>query len=319
MLELRIPFAIDDELKLCRPTTAEKSKNYFCPCCGEKVILKQGEIKTTHFAHKISDTCNQETITHKTAKLLVQKMVQDWKSGKSNPPNLARACHICHLPVSQLLPEKVDKAILEHRLSDGSIVDVALMVGDVAHAAVEIKVTHAVDGIKADKLQIPFIELDGYAVIDDPTIWKPIRDGFKPCTCEKCKQKYTKFMTKVKSIAQATGLELPSTYYRYGLCNCWKCERDIIVFAWPKEGMHDDMAPKVKPPPKTVQYRFSKTVGDKYWVNTCPYCHSIQGDFYLYSEPDGPFFALDCQEDSSLSFEQDMMAIAAYAEYSGML
>lgn len=177
MSELRVPFAIDSELKLYSPATAEKSKNYFCPSCGESVILKQGEIRTTHFAHKISDTCNQETITHKTAKLLIQKVIQDWKSGKSNPPTLARACQICHSTINQPLPEKVDKAILEYKLSDGFIIDVALMVGDIAQAAVEIKVTHAVDDIKAGRLSIPFIELDGYEVVTNPTIWKPFVPG----------------------------------------------------------------------------------------------------------------------------------------------
>ncbi|MBL8151643.1 MAG: hypothetical protein JNN15_17085, partial [Blastocatellia bacterium] len=70
---------------------------------------------------------------------------------------------------------------------------------------------------------------------------------------------------------------------------------------------------------RTVQYRFSKTVGDKYWVNTCPYCESIQGDFFLYSEPDGPFFTVDLEEDSSVAFDRDMLKIAEYAVYISLL
>ncbi len=314
MPALRVPFAIDKEQKLYSPENAEKSKScYFCPSCNEPVIFRHGEIRIAHFAHRVSDTCNQETITHKTAKLLIQKVVQEWKAGKSNPPILKRACQACDSAVDQPLPEKVDNAVLECRLPDGSIVDVALMVGETAQAAVEIQVTHAVDEAKMGKLSVPFIELDGYEVIANPTAWIPITDDFKPFTCEECKRDGAKFQAKAKHIAQGTGIELPSAYYRYGLSRCWKCKHEIVVFAWPKNGMHDDNAPIVKPPPKTVQYRFSKTVDKKYWVNTCPRCQSVQGDFFLYGSPDGAFFGLSCEEDSPRAFERDMLRIAAYA------
>jgi hypothetical protein len=321
MPELRVPFAVDDKTKkwLVSPETAEKGRNYFCPACQEPVIFKQGEMRVAHFAHKTSDTCNQESITQKTAKLLVQKAVHEWKAGKSNSPALQRACQICGISISQPLPDKVDSAVLEHRLADGSVADVALLVGETVQAAVEIRVTHAVDELKANRLPVPFIELDGYEVIENPAVWKPIIDNFKPLTCDKCKATYLKFQAKVKQVAKASNVELPAAYYRYGFCKCWKCKREIIVFAWPKDGMHDDSAPKVKPCPRTVQYRFSKTVGDKYWVNTCPYCQSIQGDFFLYGEPDGPFFAVNLEEDSPMAFDRDMLRIAEYVVQIGLL
>lgn len=319
MPKLRVPFAVDDEEQLYSPETAEKGRNYFCPACQDAVIFKQGEIKVAHFAHKVSDTCNQETITHKTAKLLVQKAVHEWKAGRSNSPTLQRECQICGTSISQPLPDKVDSAVLEHRLADGSIADVALLVGETAHAVVEIRVTHAVDELKASRLSVPFIELDGYEVIKKPFVWKPIIDNFKPLTCKECKSAYLKFQAKVKQVAKASNIELPTAYYRYSFCECWKCKHEIIVFAWPKDGMHDKATPKVKPYPRTVQYRFSKTVGDKYWVNTCPYCESIQGDFFLYSEPDGPFFTVDLEEDSSVAFDRDMLKIAEYAVYISLL
>lgn len=314
MPELRVPFAIDDEERLFSPETAKKGTNYFCPACHEPVIFKQGEIRMAHFAHKIGDHCNQETIIHKTAKLLIQKVVHEWKTGIRNSPILQRVCQICEESVSKPLPDKVDGAVLEHRLKDGSVVDIALLVGEIAQAAVEIRVTHAVDDIKADRFPVPFIELDGYAVIENPLVWSPIIDNFKPLTCDKCKSIYLKFRDKANQVAKVSNIELPSAYYRYGLCNCWKCKREIIVFAWPKNELYDNSAPEVKPCPRTVQYRFSKTAGVKYWVNTCPYCQSIQGDFFLYAEPDGPFFAVELEEDSSIAFDRDMLKIAKHAD-----
>ena len=149
MPKLRVPFAVDDVERIHSPATAEKGRNYFCPACGALVIFKQGEIRTAHFAHKVSDICNQESITHKTAKLLVQNAVREWKLGNSSSPTLQRACRICGTYISQPLPEKVENAVLEYRLADGSIADVVLLVGETAQAAVEIRVTHAVDEIKA--------------------------------------------------------------------------------------------------------------------------------------------------------------------------
>lgn len=318
-LELRVPFAIDGEDRLHSPETAEKGKTYFCPACKEVVILKRGEIRTAHFAHKVSETCNQETIIHKTAKLLVQKAVNDWKSGKSDSPTLQRECQICYTRISQSLPEKVDSAILEYRLPDGFIADVALNVNGKPEAAIEIRVTHAVDEVKANRLSVPFIELDGYDVIENPAVWKPIEDKFKPLICAQCKSTYSRFQARARQIAKASNLELPDVYYRYGICKCWKCKREIVVFTWPKDGMHDQSAPKVKPIPRTVQYRFSKTVGDKYWANTCPYCQSIQGDFFLHAEPDGAFFGINCEEDSPTAFDRDMLKIAVHAEEIGLL
>lgn len=315
MPDLRIPFAIDNEDRLYSPATAERGKDYLCPGCREFVIFKQGDVRVAHFAHKVSDICNQETITHKTAKMLIHRVVQEWKSGKSSQPTLQRKCQICDASINQALPEKVDSAVLEYRLRDGFIVDVALMVEEIAQAAVEIRVTHAVDKIKTRRLSIPFIELSGYEIIENPFVWKPIIDNFKPLNCEKCRSIYSKFQDKAQKIAKANKIELPTAYYRHGFCECWKCKREIIVFAWPKDGMHDRSDPKIKPPPKTVRFSYSNTVGDKYWVNTCPYCNRIQGDFYLYSEPDGPFFGINLEDDSptAAAFTRDMMKIARYA------
>lgn len=323
MPELLVPFAVDDEGRLYSPEGAEKGRNYFCPACQEPVIFKQGKIKVAHFAHKVGNTCRQETIVHKTAKLLIQKAVNEWKTGKSTPPILQRACQICGTFVSQLLPDKVDGAILEHRLANGSVVDVALMVGPTVQAAVEIKVFHAVDELKADSLPVPFIELEGYQVIENPNVWKPITDNFRPLTCDKCRSIYLKFQAKARQIAQASNIDLPTTYYRYGICKCWKCKREILVFSWPRydmgDGIWDDSPPKVKPRPRTVQYRFSKTAGGTYWANTCPYCQSVQGDFFLHCEPDGPFFGIHITEDLPTAFDRDMLKIAEYASRIGLI
>ncbi|RKU21399.1 hypothetical protein C6500_06480 [Candidatus Poribacteria bacterium] len=318
-VKLRVPFAFDDEKRLYDPQTAEKGKHYFCPSCQDTVILRKGEIKTAHFAHKASETCNQETILHKTAKQRIVEVISDWKVGKIDPPILKRVCEICRKSIDQSLPDKVERAILEYRMSNGFIVDIALMVENKPAAAIEIGVTHAVDENKASLLPVPFIELEGQKVIESPTTFEPIQDYFLPFTCGTCKQAKARFHVKVNEIAKQTGIKLPDRYYRYGFCECWRCRREIIVYAWPKASEWDNSAPKMKPMPQTIQYRYSNTVGGRYWVNTCPRCKSIQGDFFLFFGSDGPFFGTHCKGNSQDAYNRDMENIINYAVYNGML
>ena len=87
-------------------------------------------------------------------------------------------------------------------MPDGFIIDVALMVENEPAAAIEIRVSHAVDENKARLLPIPFIELDGQAVIDNPTIFQPVRDCFMEFTCKRCKQSMKQYDVKVNEIAK---------------------------------------------------------------------------------------------------------------------
>ena len=193
-MKLRVPFAFDDEEKLHDPQTAERGKHYFCPACRDAVILRKGEIKTAHFAHKASETCNQETILHKTSKQLIVDVISDWKSGKIDAPISKRTCEICRKSTDQPLPDKVESAILEYRMSDGFVVDVALMVENEPTAAIEIRVSHAIDEEKAQLLSVPFIELDGQKVVENSIVFEPIRDRFQPLTCTTCKQAEARYL-----------------------------------------------------------------------------------------------------------------------------
>ena len=62
--------------------------------------------------------------------------------------------------------------------------------------------------------------------------------------------------------------------------------------------------------PRTIQERYSRTAGEEYLANTCPFCESLQGDFFLYNEPDGPFFGFKCGDATHSSFENDMKELA---------
>jgi ssDNA-binding Zn-finger/Zn-ribbon topoisomerase 1 len=330
---LKVPFAYDAVVGIIWPEHAAKGIDYFCPNCREKLVLRAGEIKRCHFAHRPNGVCNQETILHKSAKLLVQSVVRDWKNGKALVPEVLRQCRICQESSPQPLPEKVTDAQLEYRLTDGLVLDVALLAGQEVVAAVEILVTHEVSEEKSDRLSvrsIRFVEIEASAVLASPRLWKPVNGSFKAYTCPKCHDRLARFIKKTREVADRCEIALPVSYYRYGLYPCYKCNQMILAFDWPGRALWPEARPQQQPVPGSVQYRFVKK---KYWVNTCPLCHATQGDWHVFMEPGGPFMDADLSymvevigeeaakvwRDSPEAFREDMLKLAFLADYNGYL
>lgn len=51
-------FAIDKDGKRIHIDSTHVKNDYFCPVCGEKLVLKKGEIRAHHFAHQKSSECS---------------------------------------------------------------------------------------------------------------------------------------------------------------------------------------------------------------------------------------------------------------------
>ena len=312
---LTTPFGLDSAGQLTHAKDAIRDNTYFCPACEQQFIFKRGKIKTPHFAHKSGLKCTGETIKHQVAKLRIVEAIANWKMGKTEAPKIGTECQHewCNESKWMPIPEKVAEAVLELPIG-AHRVDVALMKSGTPIAAIEVKVSHTVDMKKATQLSIPFIEVDADAVIDDPTALISIRDSLKKHTCDKCKDTKARFDELARKLLNPTGLHaLPTKYYRYGLHRCWKCKTRILVFAWGNDEW-STKKPLVHPMPRTIQYRYSSTVGDKYWTNVCHHCNSIQGDWFLRSEPEGVFFG-NVVEFSD--FETDMAHIANWAFEEG--
>jgi uncharacterized protein YlaI len=330
---LKVPFAHDPAAGIIWPDHAQKGITYLCPNCQEKLIFRAGEIKRHHFAHKPNGVCSQETVLHKSAKLLVQVAVRAWKLGKAAVPEVVRQCGNCHESSPQPLPGKVTDALLEYRLPDGFVSDVALMQGARAVAAIEVHVTHAVDEKKSERLSIPFVELEAAAVLESPRRWEPIVDNFRPYTCPKCHERLARYVRLTREIANSCKIDLPTSYYRYGLHRCYKCRQIILAFDWPGRDLRTKTPPQQQPVPNSVQYRYVRFVNTEYWVNTCPLCHATQGDNYLFMEPGGPFMGAELSyrpevigeeaaktwRDSAEAFREDILRLAVLADYNGYL
>ena len=87
---------------------------------------------------------------------------------------------------------------------------------------------------------------------------------------------------------------------------CWRCGAKMTVIgllAPDVKGVHPEVAmlSNIEDIPKevlsliqkrvpTFMLKYSKTIREKYYANTCPKCKVIYGDFFLHGEPDSPLF-----------------------------
>jgi len=79
---LKIPYALRPEYtdQFIYAEKAQKQVDYICPACNEKVRLKKGSIRCTHFFHSASSSCTNESYLHHMAKYLVFKHLQNTKT-----------------------------------------------------------------------------------------------------------------------------------------------------------------------------------------------------------------------------------------------
>jgi predicted RNA-binding Zn-ribbon protein involved in translation (DUF1610 family) len=306
--QLKVPLAFNSSQEIVKPTDASKDETYYCPGCGDVLILRKGTKKIPHFAHMASDNCSNETIIHSLAKKSIAEVVDRFISSTSPSPKVKRRCSVCGDLHEQNLPQTVTAVSIERILKTGFVADVALSSNDEVLAAIEVRVTHEVPEDKAKSIGLPFIEVSGEDILKDPMNWYPLKDHFKPFSCTTCDSAKRQFWHKLQEVSNSTGVTLPREYYRTTTSHCWKCKKEILVFDWP--GNRDSDAVPNEPRPNSIQYRYSKTVGHKYWANTCPYCHQIQGNFFMFSEPDSNFFGFRSGEDTVEDYQHDMLVLA---------
>ncbi len=76
-------------------------------------------------------------------------------------------------------------------------------------------------------------------------------------------------------------------------------EKQVCILTKIKS-MPDEVVQYIQSRVPTYKLKYSKTVGRKYFANTCPKCGMLSGDFYLHSEPGAPFFPIDKEEATQL-------------------
>lgn len=283
-----VPVAFAEDGSLVKPEDADPEGSYRCPGCGVGLILRRGEVRRAHFAHRGGDGCSTESTLHRAAKRRLVQVVEEWLDGGPRPC-ISRPCPTfsCDGGVVQDLPDDVSGAAEEVRLADGTVGDVVLYRGERPSAVIEVAVTHRVGHDKAARLGLPWFELEASAVLDRPYWWIVVQDGLEPFTCPACSRRaeakrieVREVEARARMVAERLDVGLPpSPPYRYVAHECWRCGCDMLVYSWPGGGSHSVRRPP-DPVPGTVQHRVTEG-GGNYWANCCPSCSAVQGDYYL--------------------------------------
>ncbi len=111
----------------------------------------------------------------------------------------------------------------------------------------------------------------------------------------------------------------PPLYVAHTMISCWRCGADMqaIALVAPKVPEAEGeicILSEVEELPEVVlsfvrnrfpsfKLKYSKTLGTRYYANTCLKCGVISGDFYLHSEPGAPFFPTTEEEAKRLTLE----------------
>jgi len=306
MPSFKVPFGISEDHSLVAAESANKSHKYFCPSCGLPLTFRAGTIKAKHFAHRVGTGCSAESVIHAIAKRLIEKVSLEWIAGGPGP-QIARKCefgqelenYACDSIVQQQLPRnRVSIVTLERTLPNLRKPDVMFLLDDTPTLAIEIFATHKVDSAKAEDLgELPWIELDAAAILINPYCWSPIQMNLKgKAICDSCRQVLIKESEKSNSVMNIFGLHCPSGYHVKAV-SCYHCKLEIPFYTWQDIGQNDPVWSEIKdlklsfkeidifldrkfpppaPRPRSVQFRYSKTLQERHWVNVCPSCEWIQ-------------------------------------------
>lgn len=224
------PFGLDGSGDLIRVEDAKEGTAYRCPVCLEGMRLREGARVQKHFAHFSGVEHKPETVLHKVAKMLIVQAVKQWRSGGGRPPTIVRGCDICGKNVQQKVPGKVVSAVEELAVASGHVVDVALFSADAIVAAVEVRVTHAVDEEKHRRLPVPYLEVDAEELAHEPQVWRAISHRLNDAACRSCLLRADQLVDLVNRVARHSGQSLSVDPWLPTVGVCDECDRPMLVY-----------------------------------------------------------------------------------------
>jgi predicted RNA-binding Zn-ribbon protein involved in translation (DUF1610 family) len=289
----KVPLGLAPNGAVVHARDADKGTPYVCPACSTPLVLRAGEIRRRHFAHRADTGCSPETALHDGTKRRLAAAVTDWRAGIGPQPVVRRQCPWCDAAVDTPLSDHVSSAQIEYRTSVGRVFDVGLLDADAGiHMGLEVLVSHRVDEAKAIALgDLAWIEIEAASVIE-PAVWPALRvvGHVSSVDCPACAERRAGRREQTIAIAAAYGLPDPGPDYLAVERSCWKCGLKSPVFFWP--GIGDRREPPA-PSPRTVMVRYSNTIQDSYPSNGCIHCGALVGEWFLpetlfenYDEPD---------------------------------
>lgn len=204
----------------------------YCPDCKGQVILKLGQKKIFHAAHKAPNTncplTNPESALHLNAKLHIAQELR-----KFLPMKVAYPCdgfneESCDSEMTTMLDylSGWDEVQVEYSI-DQYRPDIVLLKNGKSIGAVEVFVTHAIEPEKEKYLQelsIPWIEVNGNYILDtgngdqwhitDILQFRKISKTIPGWRCEWCQWKLDEFNKPHRKVI-ITGFKVVDIFYRF--------------------------------------------------------------------------------------------------------
>tara|TARA_B100000401_G_C52740940_1_gene688298 strand:- start:23 stop:1075 length:1053 start_codon:yes stop_codon:yes gene_type:complete len=157
----------------CLPCNAVKGLKYTCPECGEPVIVRKGEVRIHHFAHKSGERdCKfynhpgegeiHKLVKHTIADLLRKRKIENVKRLYPNLPLHIKHKIDCEKKIEY---EEGDEIITEYRVNEKCIVDVALINNGRLKYVFEICDTHKTT---RDETPEPWFEINAKDFLSKP-------------------------------------------------------------------------------------------------------------------------------------------------------
>jgi hypothetical protein len=199
--DFRVPVGRNSKGGLVLATKASHGISYVCPGCEAPLVLRKGEVRAAHFAHKASGSCSTETALHRGVKVWIANLFRKClKIPRTRLPKLLAPCRgaqgfgtawlgkPCPVPAWFNLSDLAFDEVAEERgTPDGLRPDVLLLKDGAPVLGIEVLVTHAVGPSKAERTLHPWIELEAMRVLRSPMTWRPLA-GRYPWTsqCRHC-------------------------------------------------------------------------------------------------------------------------------------
>ena len=291
MPAIKAPFAKRADGRIVHVSDVARGLACRCYClhCDLRMIARQGQVMSHHFAHHGPDCGGGMTWLHRAAQEI---LAQDRR---------------ITLP-SHRYGSEGGLTVLSDVRKEASIgkrrIDCLATTHQGVPLAVEMRVTHEVDDSKARDFRdqnVAAVEVDLRSLLGTLPDWDALRravcespENIKwlhdPVAREKELKVIEEYRTHLRTLASHDQVGTYSSDYSVAAVECWKCGKDTPVFGWGEDEVQPDgdhespneNRPPPEPRPRTISWTRSKTARTAYWGNHCLNCSSLQGGFFLF-------------------------------------
>lgn len=176
--------------------TARRKEPYCCLECDTPVGLRAGQIRVKHFYHLTPSDCKGEGVIHKAAKLRLKEIFEDSLQGGPLPRLIVQCASLRSYRIPKGC-ERVMRNSVNYRFTSVAEevtvspyrLDVALLDQEQVTFGIEVFHQHRVQALKAATLNVPWIEVDATAVLNDALQLVPLSSSLDLELCLRCQSR----------------------------------------------------------------------------------------------------------------------------------